>query len=491
MRQVLSGLIDLAARPQQRPQEGPQGQTLNRQLYNELRGAILNGALAPGRRLPSSRELARQLKLSRNTVSGVIDQLAMEGYLQVAQGRRPVVAAARPALLRGKPAASGASRAPPLSHWAKRLQKAHWPAVDEGPPRPFQPGLGDAREFPHELWARCLRRAARMAPRRGTQAVNSPPLQAALLKYLVEHRGVRAEARQVIVVPSAQAAIELIARVVLNANDLAWLESPGYSGAAAALEAAGARIVGVPLDASGITIGDRSERPRLIFVTPSHQYPTGRLMPVSRRHELLAFAERAGAIIVEDDYDSEFHYEGRPVAALQGLDESGGVFYVGTFSKSTFADIRLGYVVVPEAYVEIFERAQRHSGQLAALPVQDALAEFIDDGHFAAHIRKMTRLYGERRDRLAHVLKAAAGDFLSVAPPSGGMQLLAYLPRHLDDRDVACRLQHAGITVRSLSHHFTGRIADRGLFLGFAAWNDVEIDTGADMMREALRRLLR
>ena len=271
--QVLSGLIDLAVRPDN-------GETLNRQLYNGLRGAILNGALAPGRRLPSSRELARQLKLSRNTVSGVIDQLAMEGYLQVAQGRRPVVATAKPALVRGKPAASAASRAMQLSHWAKRLPKANWPAIDEGAPRPFQPGLGDTREFPHELWARCLRRAARMAPSRGTQAVNSPALQAALLKYLVEHRGVRARADQVIIVPSAQAAIELTARVVLNANDLAWLESPGYSGARAALEAAGARVVGVPLDGGGIAIGERSDRPRLIFVTPSHQYPLGaRLAP--------------------------------------------------------------------------------------------------------------------------------------------------------------------------------------------------------------------
>jgi GntR family transcriptional regulator / MocR family aminotransferase len=483
MRQLLSGLIDLAVR-------SDAGETLTRQLYGELRGAILNGALAPGRRLPSSRELARQLKLSRNTVSGVIDQLAMEGYLHVTQGRRPVVAAATPALLRAKAAASDVSRATRLSHWAKRLQKTHWPATDERAPRPFQPGLGDVREFPHELWARCLRRAARMAPLRGTSTVNSPALRAALLKYLVEHRGIQAGARQLIVLPSAQAAIELIARVVLNAGDLAWLESPGYSGARAALEAASARVVGVPLDRSGIAINGRSDRPRLIFVTPSHQYPTGRLMPVSRRQELLVFAERADAIIVEDDYDSEFHYDGRPVAALQGLDETGGVFYVGTFSKSTFADIRLGYVLVPEGYVDVFERAQRHSGQLAALPLQDALAEFIDDGHFAAHIRKLTRLYRERRDHLVRALNATAGDFLSTAPPSGGMQLLAYLPRQVDDRDVTSRLREAGVTVRPLSHHFTGRIAARGLFLGFAAWNEDEIDAGAELVGDVLRREL-
>ena len=483
MRAALSGVIDIAVRPRD-------GETLNRQLYNELRQAILNGALAPGRRLPSSRELASQLKLSRNTVSSVVDQLAMEGYLQVTQGRRPIVASAKPSLLRGRPASTAATRPVRISQWAKRVQSAHWPIMDEQTPQPFQPGLGDTREFPHELWARCLRRAARLAPLRGGLSVNRPGLQTALLKYLVVHRGIKADARQVIIMPSAQAAIELIARVMLNVGDLAWLESPGYGGARAALEAAGARVVGVPLDQSGIEIGDRGGRPRLIFVTPSHQYPTGRLMPVNRRRELLAYAADAGAIIVEDDYDSEFHYDGRPVAALQGLDESGGVFYVGTFSKSTFADIRFGYMLVPEAYVDVFEKAQRHSGQLAAVPLQDALAEFIDDGHFVAHIRKMTRLYGERRDRLVGALNATAADFLRVVPPSGGMQLLAYLARQADDRDIAARLKQAGVTVRPLSLHFTGRIADRGLFLGFAAWNAGEIDAGADVIGNVLRQQL-
>jgi len=260
--------------------------------------------------------------------------------------------------------------------------------------------------------------------------------------------------------------------------------------ARAALEAAGVRVVGVPLDESGIAIGDRGGRPRLIFVTPSHQYPTGRLMTVNRRRELLAYAAGAGAIIVEDDYDSEFHYDGRPVAALQGLDESGGVFYVGTFSKSTFSDLRFGYMLVPEGYVDVFEKAQRHSGQLAAVPLQDALAEFIDDGHFAAHIRKMTRLYGERRNRLVSALNATAADFLKVVPPSGGMQLLAYLAREVDDRDIAARLKQAGVTVRPLSLHFTGRVADRGLFLGFAAWNAGEIDAGAEVIGDLLRRQL-
>jgi GntR family transcriptional regulator/MocR family aminotransferase len=480
MHQVLSGLIDLELRPQG-------DSTLTQQLYGELRKVMLDGTLAPGRRLPSSRELARQLKVSRNTVSGVIDQLAMEGFLDVAQGRRPVVAAAKPKLLRGGSVASGASPKVRMSRWAKSLQDFHWPARDERL-RPLLPCYADAREFPHELWARYLRRAARMAPLRATQAVNRPSLQAALLRYLVEHRGVRAEPRQVFIMPSAQAAIELVARVVLDAGDLAWLESPGYTGARGAFEAAGARVSGVALDNSGLAIKDRSDRPRLIFVTPSHQYPTGRLMPVNRRHELLTFAGAVGAAIIEDDYDSEFHYEGRPVAALQGLDEAGSVFYAGTFSKSTFPDIRLGYVVVPEGYVETFERAQRHAGKLAAAPVQDALAGFIEDGHFAAHVRRMNRLYRERRDYLVRALTDAAGDRLSVASPSGGMQLLAYLGKGVDDCDVTARLNRAGVSARPLSRFFIGRPADHGLYLGFAAWTTEEIDAGADIIGDVLRK---
>jgi GntR family transcriptional regulator/MocR family aminotransferase len=479
MHEVLSGLVDVELAAER-------GETLTRRLSSELRRAILDGALSPGRRLPSSRELARQLKVSRNTISAVVDQLAMEGFLDVAQGRRPQVSAQRAPLLRGKSVAAKPRPAVRISQWGKGLQKSDWPLGDRDPPRPFRPGLGDAREFPHDLWARCLRRAARGAGRRADLFINSPALRSALLRHLVEHRGVRAAPRQLMILPSAQAAVELIARVVLDAGDVAWMESPGYGGARAALEAAGAAVQGMPVDRNGLSIEARSGRPRLIFVTPSHQYPTGRLMSINRRRQLLAFAASSGATIVEDDYDSEFHYNGRPVAALQGLDERASVFYVGTFSKSTFHDIRLGYVLVPEAYVGIFERAQRHSGQLAAVPVQDALAEFIADGHFAAHIRKMSRLYHIRRDHLVQALNAAAGDRLRIVPPSGGMQLVASLGKQVDDHAVAARLAELGVAVRPLSPHFVGRVTDRGLFLGFAAWNEAEIEQGAEILGRVL-----
>ena len=481
MRDALSGWIDVELRPSS-------GETLSRQLTHQLRDAILKGLLPPGHRLPSSREFAQQLKISRNTVSSVIDQLAMEGYLDIARGRRPTVAASKPSLMRGKANARKPSAKPSMSQWAERLRKSDWPVSNEGAPRPFLPGRGDARECPRDLWARCLRRAARATPVLATPALNRPALQAALLRHLVEHRGVKASARQIMILPSAQAAIELVARVMLNAGDLAWLESPGYGGAHAALEAAGARVCGVRLDQDGLSIRGRRDRPRLIFVTPSHQYPTGRLMPVHRRQQLLSFAASAGATIVEDDYDSEFHYDGRPVAALQGLDETGRTIYVGTFSKSTFVDIRVGYIIVPENFVEIFEKAQRHSGQISPVTVQDALAEFIEDGHFAAHIRKMTRLYRDRRDHLVRALNDVARDRLTVAAPSGGMQLVAYFTPPCEDRAVSAQLSKMGVTARSLSPHFIGGIAEQGLFLGFAAWNEREIDAGADIIGDVMRR---
>jgi|FEC22Drversion2_1045045.scaffolds.fasta_scaffold00297_24 GntR family transcriptional regulator / MocR family aminotransferase len=472
MARPLAGVIDL---------DGGKSTPLARQLYEQLRSAIADGRLPQGDRLPSSRMLARQLDISRNTVSAAIDQLAAEGYLDVARGRRPAIAAGFVRLpvvpvAHGQPAAPARPR---LSRWARRIGQSDWPFRYEGIPRPFAPGLADAREFPHDLWARCLRRAARNSHPRRRRGHNRLALQEALARHLVEHRGVRTEPRQIIVTPSAQATIELIARVTLDAGDIAWLESPGYGGARVALEAADAEVVGVPLDRSGLVLAKRKERPRLIFVTPSHQYPTGRLMPIDRRLELLRFARITGAALIEDDYDGEFHYDGQPVASLQGLDGTGRVFYVGTFSKAMLADIRVGYTVVPESLVETFEIAQRHTGQLVSETLQDALAEFMDDGAYAAHIRRMTRLYRGRRDRMVQALAAETRDAFVVEPPAGGMQLVARCRLRQDDRRLCTRLAEAGVTARPLSSHYIGKATERGLFLGFAAWTEKEIDIGA------------
>ena len=461
--------------------------SLTRQLGDQLRDAIAAGTLASGRRLPSSRALALHLNVSRNTVSAAIEQLAMEGYLDVSRGRRPAVAPlSSPSLIGFEPEMPASRALGAISQWAQRIGTSEWPFMEDGRPKPFAPCVADAREFPHAIWGRCLRAAARSAPFRRSAACNRPELQRALLQHLVQYRGVSADAQQVFLLPTAQAAIALVARVVLDPGDIAWVESPGYAGARVAFEAAGAAVRGVELDQCGLAFETSIDTPRLIFVTPAHQHPTGLLMPAPRRRALLQFATRVGAYVIEDDYDSEFHYEGRPVAALQGSDRAGNVFYVGTFSKSLHADIRAGYVVVPKRFVEIFAKAQRHTGQIVSMTLQDALADFIGEGHYAAHIRKMTRLYHLRRDRLCHALMAMGLD-LTVSMPDGGMQVAARLGALRDDAELCLRLAQAGLTARPLSRHYFTATPANGLFLGFAAWNESEIDAGVAILARVMR----
>lgn len=480
MDDLLPGMLELS-------RDG--GETLTRQLTDQLRSLIAGGRLAPGQRLPSSRQLAQILDLSRNTVSFAIEQLAAEGYLTLAAGRRPAVAEGLMLDRRAMPSRGSRAAAERigLSAWARSLHRTNWPPIHAGRPRPFQPGLSDEREFPHDLWSRCLRRAARGAPQRRDRSINHPSLQEALLGHLAVHRGIKARPDQILIVPTAQSGLALIAAVLLERGDHAWIESPGYGGAHVALRAAGAVVSAIPLDEQGMTISARKDPPRLIFVTPSHQYPTGRLMPIGRRLELLRYADATGACIIEDDYDGEFHYEARPVAALQGLAATPRVFYLGTFSKATHADIRFGYVVVPEALIEVFERAQRHMGMLTSITMQEALAEFIGAGAYLAHIRRMTRLYKARRDRMLQALAAEAGDRLSVEAPAGGMQLLARCAPSTGDQQLATRLLEAGVVSRPLSAMLHHRTSEQGLFLGFAAWNEKEIDRAARILGKIVR----
>jgi GntR family transcriptional regulator/MocR family aminotransferase len=303
----------------------------------------------------------------------------------------------------------------------------------------------------------------------------------------VDSRGITARPGQIIIVPSAQAGIALITKVMIDAGDIAWIESPGYGGALSALRSANAAVVGTPIDAGGLRITHCRDVPRIIFVTPSHQYPTGRMMPVGRRLELLQFASSTGAMIIEDDYDGEFHYEGRPVAALAALAPYDRTIYLGTFSKAMFADIRVGYLIVPEGLAPIFALAQRHLGLLVAVALQAALADFIAAGYYRSHVRRMTRLYRTRRDQLALALSAEAGERLRVDIPDGGMQLLARCDASVDDVELSRRLEQAGVTTRPLSEMLYHKSRERGLFLGFAAWKDTEIEAGVRIIGRHVR----
>ena len=453
------------------------------QLTSQLRNLIATGRLGKGRALPSSRRLASDLGVSRNTVTYAFEQLAAEGYIEASHGRRPMVTADG-----GRNEGTGAvapsvrSGRPRLSPWASKLKQTDWPMSYQAPLKPLRPGHGDAREFPHEVWARCLRRSAVRAAKRELGPVNRTRLRQALAHYLAASRGVRATADQILILPSAQAALTLIAAALITPGDDVWVEDPGYPGAAAAFRASGARVMGMKLDEQGMQRMPGMSAPKLIFMTPSHQHPTGRLMSLARRTEFLAMSRPGETWIVEDDYDGEFHYDSRPVPALQGLDAHGRVFYVGTFSKAMTSDIRLGYVVVPPGLVGTLEIAQRHIGLIASSHVQEALAEFIADGHFLAHLRRMRRLYHARRDHLVEGLERHLGEVLSAEVPSGGIQLVARLKRGRADQAAVQRLVAAGVETRALSSLALGRPRDHGLLLGFAAWRENEISAAVRTM---------
>jgi GntR family transcriptional regulator/MocR family aminotransferase len=487
---------------------------LQRQLYGQIREAVLTGRLAPATRLPSTRTLAAELGCSRNTVLGAFDQLIAEGYLDCRAGSGSYVSRVLPETLLARPAARPASIAasqpsaePAVSASAERLAVA--PAGDGL--RPFAPGVPDLRLFPFDIWGRLLGRVWRR-PAAELLLPGPPaghwPLRAAIAAYLRSLRSVACTPEQLFITAGAQPALDLVARVLLAPGDRVWIEEPGYPGLRGPLASAGARLVPVPLDAEGLSLAAgraRADDAALAVVAPSHQYPLGVTMSLGRRLALLDWARERGVWLVEDDYDSEYRYAGRPLAALQGLDaeragERGGgrVFYIGTFSKVLFPAIRLGYLVVPRELVDVFARARAAIDAYPSAIVQPVLAAFMEEGHFAAHVRRMRQVYARRR---AAVL--AAGDrhlagLLELTPGQGGLHLVGRLTpalaRRLTDREAEARAAARGLAPRALSRFYLGPPAasgreppPQGLLLGFAALADDEIEPAVLRLADALR----
>jgi len=393
---MIASLIDL----DRADEEG-----LTARLTGQLRSLIASGRLGKGDVLPSSRRLASDLGVSRNTVTYAFEQLAAEGYLAASHGRRPVVTGGEPFEAAGAAAMSARSARPRLSPWGSRLAQADWPMSYQAPLKPLRPGHGDAREFPHEIWARCLRRSAVRAAKRELGPVNRTRLREALAQYLATSRGVRATVDQVMILPSAQAALTLIASVLITPGDEVWVEDPGYPGAAAAFRASGARVTGMTLDAQGMQRMPGTAAPKLIFMTPSHQHPTGRLMSLARRSEFLRLSRPGETWIVEDDYDGEFRYGHRPIDALQSMDTEGRVIYIGTFSKALSPQLRLGYLVLPRELAPAFRQAKQLTDRHAPLLDQRVLASLIESGTYERHVRRQRRGHERRR---AALLEAVA-----------------------------------------------------------------------------------
>ena len=459
-------------------------------LYRSLRGSILDGRLLPGARLPSTRTLARDLQVSRTTAEEAFAQLLAEGFIERRRGSGTYVAAiesVRAPLVRTARRESGGPRRLAARGAAMR-RHACFP--DPSAPRPFTAASPAVDAFPFDAWqsvvTRCLRRSGSRALGTGDPA-GYGPLREAIAGYLKVFRGVACGPEQVVITTSSQQAVDLVARLLIDPGDAAWLEEPGYPGARAALLANGARVVPVPVDAEGLCVeaGVRRARlARLAYVTPSHQYPLGMVISLERRLALLDWARRNGAWIVEDDYDSEFRYDGRPLMAIQAIDRDARVIYIGTFTKVLFPALRLAYAVLPPDLVEPFVTARGLlDGHAATLP-QMAAAEFFSQGHFGVHIRRMRDLYRERRDALVDAAQAWRG--VSLGPADAGLHLVAHLPKGTDDRAVSARAARHGLDVQPLSRYYHGPPGAPGLFLGYAALSPREIRRGA----EALARVL-
>jgi GntR family transcriptional regulator/MocR family aminotransferase len=440
---------------------------LEGQLYRWLRDRILAGGMPAGSRLPPSRGLAASLGVARSTAVAAYERLKAEGYLEARMG-----SASRVAAMATPPAiAAPAASAPP-------------PREERGADRAFEPGIPDLAAFPHAAWARCLgarARALRIHDLGYGAASGIPDLRAAILDHVAAARGVVAEPRQVLVLPTTGAAIDLLARLRLRpGRDTAWMEEPGYPTAQALLRAAGARVLPVPCDAAGIDVGGAfGTAPRLIYATPSHQYPTGVTMTLPRRLALLERARAAGALVLEDDYDSEFQYGSRPIAALQGIDRSGVVAYLGTFSKILSPGLRVAYAVVPAWLAEDAAEAARLRGAVVPVHVQAALADFIREGRLRAHVRRMNGVYAARMAAVAAALRRHCGDLLVVGDGAGGLQLPAWFrDAAVDDAAAARALAAEGFAPRPMSRFHLGPPRP-GLLFGIAAADPAAADAAA------------
>jgi GntR family transcriptional regulator/MocR family aminotransferase len=468
-------------------------QPLHRQIYHGYRDAIVERRLRAGQRLPSTRTLARELSVSRVPVVTAFEQLLAEGYIESAVGSGTFVARTLPDTEPPRTAASAAQVRPgprPVAKGPKASARS-----DAG--TPWLGGSGAFRmsevatgRFPFAVWSSLVARHTRN-PQRSLLGYGDPmghrPLREALAAYLRTARAVRCEADQIMVVGGSQHALEIAARVLLDPGSAVCIEEPGYAGVQEVLARAGARVVPVRVDAEGLDVEAAAARcpsPRAVYVTPSHQYPLGVTMSAGRRLQLLDWARRRGAWVLEDDYDSEYRYGSQPIAALQGLDRDARVVYIGTFSKVLFPSLRAGYLVVPPDLVPRFAAVRQAMDILSPTIPQAVLADFLLEGHFGRHLRRMRQLYGARRDALVAALRDQIGDALQVQGDQAGVHLVATFARRVDDRQVALRAAQGGLWVMPLSSCYAARATRRGLVLGYGG-------TEADEMGDAVRRLRR
>lgn len=479
-----------------------EGRSLQRRIYERLRRDLLGGRFRPGERMPSSRVLARLLRVSRTTIVLVYDQLIAEGYLETRPAAGTYVSRVLPAEAVGERPSTAPPAAQPeppsgLSRWGERLLGLGRAApLGRAQPLPydFRPGRPDWQAFPRSTWRRLM--SARWARASAELAsygdpAGYGPLREAIAAHLARSRGVRCDPAQVVVVNGSQQAADLLARIWLDPGDAAAVEDPGYPEAALALRAFGVYVLPIAVDAEGLMVDTLPaprdpQAPRLVYVTPSHQFPTGAVLSLRRRLALLEWAAARGAVILEDDYDSEFRYEGRPLESLQGLDTQGQVVYVGSFSTALFPPLRIGYAVLPPRLVEPFVAAKWLADRQTATLDQQVLADFIEGGHFARHLRRMGRLYRSRRDALLRALDERLGRWVEPGGAGAGLHLVAWLKHGLDEAAVARAAAEHGVGVYPLRRFHLGPPRRPGLLLGYAALDVQHINAGVERLATAL-----
>lgn len=471
---------------------------LHARLQRALRQLILDGTLVAGRPLPASRALAKSLGVSRDTVESAYSQLHAEGFIERRVGSGSFISERVQRLPgHGKLRATG-TRPSTTAHLSQRgAALFHNGGVrDFLAPRPLAPGVPDTRSFPLALWERLERQVLKDY---GTQALlHSPPegmapLRQAIADYVNLERGARATPEQVLVLTSSQQALALCATVLLDAGDRIFIEDPVYQGARKAFDAAGLECVPIPLDAEGLCVPTLlAEKPaKAVYLTPSHQFPTGATLSLDRRLAIIDWAATQQGWIIEDDYDSEFHYAGKPTACVQGLDPHERTVYIGTFTKSLFPGLRIGYMVLPLPLVAPMTVARTLlDGHSAPIP-QLTLARFLEGGHFGAHIRTMRTVYAERRDVLARLVRERLTDFVEPRIPTGGMQLPCIFTRHIPEREAVESARRAGIDVLGLSTLHASSHPEQGFLMGFAAHTPHELDLAVKKLADVLRGMCR
>lgn len=472
-----------------RKADGP----LYRRVYHALKSMIRDGRLAPAARLPSTRELAADLRVSRNTVMLAYEQLLAEGYVVSRNRATTSVASAlptseRPASSRPKP-----GHPPSVSAYARRLTRLLTapPARSTGLRYDFRYGDPSIDEFPREIWRRLLaaraRRAARDAFGYGHPA-GYAPLRAALADYLKRARGVVCEADQIVITNGSQQGFDIAARVLVDPGDVVVVEEPHYPGVTIPFEAAGARLAYTPVDGGGLKTDRLPSRARLVYVTPCHQFPTGVSMPLERRLALLAWVARTNSRVIEDDYVSEFRYEGHPLEALQSLDRDGRVIYVGTFSKTLFPALRLAYLVLPQSLVPAFVAAKWATDRFSATLAQEALTDFITTGQFERYLRRAGNRNAARRRALISTLRQHFGDRMEIAGENTGVHLVVWLNdvRPRDLAGVIARAREAGVGLYSVAPFHASPPPRAGLLFGYASLTEADIRAGIRRLAEVV-----